>query len=196
MIMNRQEFVTCSGLQVQTLEFWLEQRWLIPQDTSAGMTFSDMDIARARLIQDLKTDFGVNDEGVDVILHLVDQIHGLRRALAQLHKDIQGDEAARGPVNQRQVDGGGARTSRKLWRSFAQIGRHREEGEAMKTTLPSLIHITAIILGFSAIASSFLAAGRYVMGATSNSVYILDRFTGDIRECSGGCESLTSRPKR
>jgi chaperone modulatory protein CbpM len=90
MIMNKQEFLTCSGLQVQTLEFWLEQRWLIPQETSAGTTFSDMDVARARLIQDLKTGFGVNDEGVDVILHLVDQLHGLRRALAQLHKDIQG----------------------------------------------------------------------------------------------------------
>jgi chaperone modulatory protein CbpM len=90
MIMNRQEFLTCSGVQVQTLEFWLEQRWLIPQETSAGMTFSDIDVARARLIQDLKTDFGVNDEGIDVILHLVDQLHGLRRALAQLHKDIQG----------------------------------------------------------------------------------------------------------
>jgi chaperone modulatory protein CbpM len=87
MIMNKQEFLTCSGLQVQTLEFWLEQRWLIPQESSAGMTFSDIDVARARLIQDLKTDFGVNDEGVDVILHLVDQLHGLRRALAQLHKD-------------------------------------------------------------------------------------------------------------
>jgi chaperone modulatory protein CbpM len=90
MIMNRQEFLTCSGVQVQTLEFWLEQRWLIPQETSAGMTFSDIDVARARLIQDLKTDFGVNDEGVDVILHLVDQLHGLRRALAQLHEDIEG----------------------------------------------------------------------------------------------------------
>jgi chaperone modulatory protein CbpM len=88
MIMNQQEFLTCSGLQVQTLEFWLEQRWLIPQETSAGMTFSDMDVARARLIRDLKTDFGVNDEGVDVILHLVDQLHGLRRALAQLHKEL------------------------------------------------------------------------------------------------------------
>jgi chaperone modulatory protein CbpM len=88
MIMNKQEFLTCSGLQVQTLEFWLEQRWLIPQETSAGMTFSDMDVARARLIQDLKTDFGVNDEGVDVILHLVDQLHGLRRAFAQLHRDL------------------------------------------------------------------------------------------------------------
>jgi chaperone modulatory protein CbpM len=49
-----------------------------------------MDVARARLIDDLKSGFGVNDEGVDVILHLVDQLHGMRRALAQLHKDIQG----------------------------------------------------------------------------------------------------------
>jgi chaperone modulatory protein CbpM len=81
MNMNKQEFLTCSGLQVQTLEFWLEQRWLMPQQTSVGMTFSEMD---------LKADFGVNDEGVDVILHLVDQLNGLRRALAQLHKDIPG----------------------------------------------------------------------------------------------------------
>ncbi|HET6621793.1 MAG TPA: chaperone modulator CbpM [Dongiaceae bacterium] len=89
MTLNKQEFLTSSGLQVQTLEVWLEQRWLIPEQASGGMNFSDMDVARARLIQDLKTDFGVNDEGVGVILHLVDQLHGLRRALGQLHKDLQ-----------------------------------------------------------------------------------------------------------
>jgi chaperone modulatory protein CbpM len=88
MMMNKQEFLTCSGLQVQTLDFWLEQRWLVPEQTSAGMNFSDMDVARARLIQDLKADFGVNDEGIEVILHLVDQLHGLRQALGQLHKDL------------------------------------------------------------------------------------------------------------
>ena len=88
MIMNKQEFLATSGLQVQTLDLWLEQRWLVPEQTTAGMNFSDMDIARARLIRDLKTDLGVNDEGVDVILHLVDQLHGLRRALEQLHKDF------------------------------------------------------------------------------------------------------------
>jgi chaperone modulatory protein CbpM len=49
-----------------------------------------MDVARAHLIQDLKADLGVNDEGVDVILHLVDQLHGLRRAMAQLHENMQG----------------------------------------------------------------------------------------------------------
>jgi chaperone modulatory protein CbpM len=89
MIMNKQEFLTSAGLQVQTLEFWLDQRWLIPDQTSAEMTFSDADVARAHLILDLKSDFGVNDEGVDVILHLVDQLHGLRGAFAQLHRDIK-----------------------------------------------------------------------------------------------------------
>jgi chaperone modulatory protein CbpM len=88
MTMTRQEFLTCSGVQVQTLDFWLEQRWLIPEQTAAGTNFSDVDVARARLILDLKADLGVNDEGVEVVLHLVDQLHGLRRALEQL-KDLE-----------------------------------------------------------------------------------------------------------
>ena len=90
MIMNKQEFLTSASLQVQTLEFWLEQRWLVPDQTPTEMIFSDIDVARAHLIRDLKGDFGVNDEGVDIILHLVDQLHGLRRALGQLHPDVQG----------------------------------------------------------------------------------------------------------
>jgi chaperone modulatory protein CbpM len=89
MIMNKQEFLTSMGLQVHTLELWLEQRWLIPDQASTELTFADADVARAHLIQDLKGDFGVNDEGIDVILHLVDQLYGLRRALKQLQtKDI------------------------------------------------------------------------------------------------------------
>jgi chaperone modulatory protein CbpM len=89
MIMNKQEFLGSAGLQMQTLDVWLKQRWLIPAQTSAGAGFSDMDVARAHLIRDLKADFGVNDEGVDVILHLVDQLHGLRRVLEQLRGDLQ-----------------------------------------------------------------------------------------------------------
>lgn len=88
MTMNTQEFLTSADLQVQTLELWLDQRWLIPDQTSAEMTFSETDVARAHLIRDLKSDFGVNDEGVDVILHLVDQLHGLRGAFEQLHRNL------------------------------------------------------------------------------------------------------------
>jgi chaperone modulatory protein CbpM len=87
--MTKREFLTSSGLQVQTLEFWIEQQWLIPEETPAGIQFTDIDIARAHLIQDLKNDLGANDEGIDVILHLMDQLHGMRRALAQLRKDMQ-----------------------------------------------------------------------------------------------------------
>lgn len=87
--MDKQTFLTCSGLQLQTLELWLEQQWLVPEQDSTGMNFSDIEVARAHLIQELKADFGVNDEGIDVILHLMDQLHGLRRVLAQLHEGIQ-----------------------------------------------------------------------------------------------------------
>jgi chaperone modulatory protein CbpM len=90
MIMTKQEFLESSGLQVQILDVWLEQEWLIPQQTAGGPRFSSMDMARARLIQELKADFGVNDEGVDVILRLLDQLHGLRYALGQLNRDRSG----------------------------------------------------------------------------------------------------------
>jgi chaperone modulatory protein CbpM len=90
MIMSKQEFLTSSGVEAPTLEFWIEQQWLIPAQIDVETRFSDTDVARARLIQDLKGDFGVNDEGVDVILHLVDQLHGLRRALKQLQRNFQG----------------------------------------------------------------------------------------------------------
>jgi chaperone modulatory protein CbpM len=60
-----------------------------PTKRAPRLTFSDTDVARAHLIRDLKSDFGVNDEGIDVILHLVDQLHGLRWAFEQIHRDVQ-----------------------------------------------------------------------------------------------------------
>jgi chaperone modulatory protein CbpM len=88
MIVSKHSFLTSSGVEAQVLEFWIEQQWLIPAQTNAELSFSDTDVARAYLIRDLKGDFGVNDEGVDVILHLVDQLHGLRRALATLNPSL------------------------------------------------------------------------------------------------------------
>ena len=57
---------------------------MLPRRDGDGERFSEADLARARLIRDLKTDMGVNDEGVTVILDLVDQVHGLRRILREL----------------------------------------------------------------------------------------------------------------
>jgi chaperone modulatory protein CbpM len=89
MTMTKQDFLVVSGLEVQTLELWLAHEWLVPEETSSGPAYSEIDLARAHLIQDLKSDLGVNDEGIDIVLHLVDQLHGMRRLLAALHDDLK-----------------------------------------------------------------------------------------------------------
>lgn len=97
MIMSKREFLISAGIEGQTLEFWVAQQWLIPEQTASGPQFTDVDVARAHLIQELKADFGANDEGIDVILHLMDQLHGMRRLLAQLREERQHSLASPGP---------------------------------------------------------------------------------------------------
>lgn len=84
MTMTKQQFLTSSGVQLQVLEFWLEQRWLVPDEHAGELHFHEIDVARAHLIRQLKDDLGANDQGIDMILHLMDQVHGLRRALTEL----------------------------------------------------------------------------------------------------------------
>lgn len=79
-------FLRDSGLQLQTLELWVERAWIAPAPAEPSLALTEADAARCRFIRDLQADFGVNEEGVDVVLHLVDQVHGLRRALLALRE--------------------------------------------------------------------------------------------------------------
>jgi chaperone modulatory protein CbpM len=78
------EFLLRARLDARTLKAWIRAGWVLPRRNGDGERFSEADLARARLIRDLKTGMGVNDEGVAVILDLVDQVHGLRRILREL----------------------------------------------------------------------------------------------------------------
>jgi chaperone modulatory protein CbpM len=81
-MIDEREFMERAHLDRGTLEVWIREEWLIPSQADAHLAFTEMDLARANLIHDLKVNMGVNDEGLGVILHLIDQMHGLRRALA------------------------------------------------------------------------------------------------------------------
>ena len=83
--MQMQQFIDRSHLNLPTLNAWVDAEWLVPIVAKGRLDFSDAELARVRLIQDLKADFGVNDEGISIILHLLDQLHGLRC----LVRDIQ-----------------------------------------------------------------------------------------------------------
>jgi chaperone modulatory protein CbpM len=86
---RKEEFLSLSGVGNDTLNAWIEEEWLIPSGSSPELSFSEIDIARARLIRDLQVDFGVNDEGVGVILNLVDQLYGMRRTLMELRQAVR-----------------------------------------------------------------------------------------------------------
>lgn len=84
MIITKRDFLTRASLDHATLDIWIQEEWLIPGGMGDDLAFSEADLARAKLIRDLIDDLGVNAEGVGVVLHLLDQLHGMRRAMAEL----------------------------------------------------------------------------------------------------------------
>jgi chaperone modulatory protein CbpM len=89
MTFNTEQFLIHARLDEATLEIWINEEWLVPAMEGDTSTFSEADLARAELIRDLMDDLGVNPEGVGVVLRLLDQVHGLRGALASLVEDLR-----------------------------------------------------------------------------------------------------------
>jgi chaperone modulatory protein CbpM len=83
-MLTMEEFQLRLDVDAGMVQLWIEEGWLLPQRDQAGIAFSEQDVARARLICDLKEGIGVNDEGIDIILNLIDQVHGLRGILREL----------------------------------------------------------------------------------------------------------------
>jgi chaperone modulatory protein CbpM len=83
------EFCTRTRLERPVVETWVETGWLIPPQVEPELVFAEIDVARARLIVELRNDLGVNDEGVAVALHLLDQVYDLRRTLAGVLREVR-----------------------------------------------------------------------------------------------------------
>jgi chaperone modulatory protein CbpM len=84
MIIRKLDFLYRAQLDQQTLEVWMREEWLIPAGTAEEPAFSEADVARANLIRDLKHGMGVNDEGIGIILNLVDQMHSFRKVVSDM----------------------------------------------------------------------------------------------------------------
>lgn len=74
-----------AGLEQEILIEFIERQWISPvSGTSLDWEFDEEDLARIQLIRELKEVFGVNNESVPIILHLLDQLYHLRSKISKI----------------------------------------------------------------------------------------------------------------
>lgn len=71
-------------LDAGRLQIFIDRGWISPTLRDGRPVIREVDMARAALIVDLTDDMGVNDEGVDLVLDLLDQLYSLRLAFGNL----------------------------------------------------------------------------------------------------------------
>jgi len=73
------------NVSTDVIHHFIEEEWINPLKRET-LEMDDEDLARIRLIRDLKEDFGVNDEGMSIILHLLDQLNRIHLEIDHLHQ--------------------------------------------------------------------------------------------------------------
>lgn len=63
-----------SGLQRTDVERWIVLELVLPERTTTGYAFLEVDVARIRLIRDLCSDMDVNEAALPIVLSLLDQL--------------------------------------------------------------------------------------------------------------------------
>ena len=78
------------GMHPQTLRIY-EAKGLIRPKRTAGNTrlYSEADVERLRLIQQLTTDLGLNLAGVEQVLRLEDELQRMRRRLDRMEREMR-----------------------------------------------------------------------------------------------------------
>jgi MerR family transcriptional regulator, heat shock protein HspR len=78
------------GMHPQTLRMY-EQKGLVRPKRTAGNTrlYSEEDIQRLRLIQQLTTEVGLNLVGVERVLHLQDELNRMHRRLERMEQEMR-----------------------------------------------------------------------------------------------------------
>jgi chaperone modulatory protein CbpM len=89
MLVSFEEVISEIEVSGDELNIWIEQNWVLPVEEEGRYLFDSTDVARVRLIAELRRDMGVNEEAMPVVLRLLDQVYGLRRALADLTAAIK-----------------------------------------------------------------------------------------------------------
>jgi chaperone modulatory protein CbpM len=84
-------------LPAQELTGWIERGWVRPESAESGWVFQEIDVARVRLIHDLRRGMDVGEDAIPMVLSLLDQVYDLRARLKAVLNAVeaQPDEVRR-----------------------------------------------------------------------------------------------------
>jgi hypothetical protein len=76
-----------ADLDAAELDRWIDNRWIRPEGRPGAYVFHEIDVARARLVAELR-ELAIDDEALPLVLSLLDQLYGVRRQMKLLYKAI------------------------------------------------------------------------------------------------------------
>ena len=86
------------GVAEAEITRWVELTWLRPDGLPGGWIFQEVDVARVRLIAELR-ELRMDEDAMPVVLSLLDQLYATRRRMKLLQQAV--DEAAPDAVRSR-----------------------------------------------------------------------------------------------
>jgi chaperone modulatory protein CbpM len=72
------------ALDAAELTLWIDSGWVRPEGEPGAWLFREVDVARVRLIVEIRRDLAIDPDAVPVVLSLLDQLYGLRSELGAL----------------------------------------------------------------------------------------------------------------
>jgi chaperone modulatory protein CbpM len=79
------------GIAEPDLRDWIARGWVTAEpDPSGEFVFDEVDVARVRLIRDLRQVMAVESDTVPLVLDLLDQVYSLRRTLRTVTAALEG----------------------------------------------------------------------------------------------------------
>jgi chaperone modulatory protein CbpM len=82
-------FLEFQTLRQEDLDRWITNQWVRPEGTTGQYRFQEIDLARIRLILELRDTMEVPEPALPTVLSLLDQLYEMRRRMRQLNDAME-----------------------------------------------------------------------------------------------------------
>jgi chaperone modulatory protein CbpM len=77
------------GVDADTLLVWITQDWVRPLRREGQPVFEEVDVARVRLIIEMRDELQMGEAAIPVVLSLLDELHATRRDMRRLAEVVR-----------------------------------------------------------------------------------------------------------